>query len=111
VDEPETAATERFCGRFANLWSVQDVVRLGGRLYSLSPTVADPTDKPIELRVDSEVTLQITETVGYGAPGEKMRYDFDGDTVRSIRSGGGMTLHPYEEFRATMAERTKLTRP
>jgi hypothetical protein len=39
-----------------------------------------------------------------------MRYDFDGDTVRSI-SGGGMTLHPYQEFRATMAERIKVTRP
>ncbi|HVX47518.1 MAG TPA: serine hydrolase domain-containing protein [Mycobacteriales bacterium] len=111
ADEPETAATERFCGRFANLWSVQDVVRLGGRLHNLSPTQPDPTTNKLELRVNSEDSLKIADGPGYGAPGELMRYDFAGDTVRSIRSGGGMTLHPYEEFRAAMAGREQITRP
>lgn len=111
IDEPETAATERFCGRFANLWSVQDVVRLGDRLYDLSPTQADPTAAKLELRVRSADSVQITDAIGYGAPGELMRYDFDGDRVRSIRSGGGMTLQPYEQFRAEMTAREQLTRP
>ena len=34
-----------FCGRFANLWGVIDVVALGGRLYLLDPTADDPVGR------------------------------------------------------------------
>lgn len=110
--EPDDATdSDRFSGRFANLWSVLDVVRLGRQLYGISPANADPTDTPTKLRVESPDTLRITATAGHGAPAEAMRYDFAGDTIRSVRAGGGMTLHPYEEFRQAMGQRDRVHRP
>lgn len=113
AEHPGTApaGTQRFCGRFANLWSVLDVVCFGDEFFGFSPTAADPTDSPIRLKVEDETTLRITETVGFGAPGEALVYDFDGDTVRSLRGGGGMTLYPIEDFRRRMAGLDRVRRP
>ena len=58
------AGAERFCGRFANLWGVLDIVRLGERLYLLDPTALDPLAEPHHLRVVDEQTLLITRAPG-----------------------------------------------
>ena len=79
---------DRFCGRFANLWGVFDVVRLGDRLYLLDPTALDPLAEPHHLRVVDERTLLIARAPGYRSPGERLVYEWaDDGSVRSLRGG------------------------
>lgn len=105
ADAPD-AELDRYVGRFANLWGAMDVVRLGGRLLVLDPGADDPTKSPTRLAVTDAGTLQITETGGYGAPGESLRYTFAEDgSVRSVQGNGGMTSYPIEAFAAAMSTR------
>lgn len=94
----------RFTGRFADLWGVVDVALLGGRLYALSPSLADPTDQAVPLEVVDEHTLRVTGGSGYGWYGEPYLYDFDDDgSVRSLRGTSGHTRWPLESY--TLPER------
>jgi len=87
---------QRFVGRFANLWSVLDVVDLGDRLVGIAPTLPDPLLSPITFEVVDDDTLRVIAGSGYGALGERWRYERDDDgRVSSIRAGGGMTMWPY----------------
>ena len=84
-----------FCGRFANLWGVIDVVALGGRLYLLDPTADDPVAAPTRLAVVDDRTLRISDAPGYASPGERLVYDRHEDgRVRSVRGGSGATSLP-----------------
>ena len=56
--------------------------------------------------VEDDVTLRVTETGGYGAPGETLRYVLDAEGVRSVQGLGGMTSYPIEAFAAAMAGRS-----
>lgn len=107
--EPQDAEKlRRFEGRFANLWGITDVVNLGGRLYSLSPALQDPTSQAVELEVISDTELKVVGDEGFGGYGEVMRYTFAEDgSIERIRGGSGMTLVPIEAF--TLPK--KLTRP
>ncbi len=83
-----------YCGRFASLWGVYDIVDLGGRLYQLDPSVADPVMSPTRLEVIDEHTLRIASTPGYGSPGERITYQFaDDGSVTSVRGGSGSTAY------------------
>ena len=87
----------RFVGRFASLWGVQDVALLGGRLFALSPTVANPADDPVALEVVDDSRLRMVSGPGTGSTGELMRYDFASDgTIRSVRGGSAMTMRPFD---------------
>ena len=110
---PDAAGLDRFCGRYANLWGVLDVVRLGGKLYAVSPVAPDPTEQPTELVPAGEAALRVEETVGYAAPGEELRFEFDRDRVRAVRGPGGMTMYPFDEYAAAAAatERVGLGSP
>ncbi|WP_170131332.1 serine hydrolase domain-containing protein [Quadrisphaera granulorum] len=89
ADRP--GALERFTGRFASMWGVLDVVRLGDRLVALDP-VADVPGPSAELRVASDDALLATAAPGYAAPGEQLRYFFDDDgRAASVRASGGIT--------------------
>jgi CubicO group peptidase (beta-lactamase class C family) len=89
----------RFTGRFANLWGVIDIAVLGGRLYALDPTEADPTADPQPLEPADDSTLVVTGGSGYGAFGESYRYSFSGDgPVKSVRGSSGLLLHPIDTF-------------
>jgi CubicO group peptidase (beta-lactamase class C family) len=107
--KPELPDVGRFCGRFANLWSVLDITAIGGHLLGIRPGQADPADNPLELAIESDAVLRITASPGYSAPGETIAYDFDGETVRSIRGAGGMTFYPIEDFQRTMADRDRIS--
>lgn len=98
--QPDAApGLQRFCGRLANLWGVQDVALLGGRLMLLNPTVSDPTVACATLEVEDDTTLRITEGPGYGAVGEPMTFTFTDDgQVASVRGGGGLTWWPLADF-------------
>ncbi|AHH98371.1 serine hydrolase domain-containing protein [Kutzneria albida] len=102
---------ELYCGRFANVWGVVDINCLGGRLLALRPGAADPALLPTELAVESARTLRITEAGGYGAPGETLEFDFDGDRIRSITGMGGIVLHPLAEFAAGLGQQAEVTLP
>jgi CubicO group peptidase (beta-lactamase class C family) len=110
TDEPAGATDvdlDRFCGRFANLWGVADVVRLGDRLYQLAPTGDDPAEQPMRLTVVDDTTLRMTggEDVGFASQGELLRYTFGKDGAESVRGGNGTTGYPYDRFAAAAAER------
>ena len=78
----------RYCGRFASLWGVYDIVDLGGRLYQLDPSAIDPVASPTRLEVIDDRTLRIAATTGYGSRGERIQYDFaDDGSVVSVRAG------------------------
>jgi len=96
---PTPAGSERFTGRFASLWSVNDVALLGGRLFLMAPTVADPAEPMPELEIVDDTTLRIAGGSGYGAPGELLRYTFDADgSIQSLRGPSASTLLPLERF-------------
>ena len=80
----------------ANLWDVQDVALLDGRLFVLNPVIANPVEAPMALEVVDDTTLKMVSGPGGGSIGESMRYDFAPDgSIRSVRGGSGMTLHPF----------------
>ncbi|ADB35838.1 beta-lactamase [Kribbella flavida DSM 17836] len=89
----------RFTGRFANLWGVNDVVLLGGRLHVIDPTAADPAAGPTTLELDGDSALRVTGDSGFGGYGERYRFTFGADgRVESYRGAGGLTSRPIEHF-------------
>ena len=87
-----------------------DVVRLGGKLYALSPVVPDPTEERTELEVSGASTLKVGRTIGYGAPGEELHFQFGDDgRVESVRGPGGMTRYPFEAYVAAAARTQRVT--
>jgi len=113
-DAPDGAAETRarFCGRYASLWGVLDVADLGGRLFGLDPTVAEPTERATELRVEDDRTLRIVSTPGYGAPGESLVFAFGVDGgVLSLQGNGGQTYRPLEEYAASLSGLERVALP
>ena len=105
----DAGAVDRLCGRYANLWGVLDVVRLGAGLYAIDPSAPDPADKPLALDVTGPTTLRIGHTRGYGSAGEVLDFDLrDDGTVRSIRGFSGATSHPLEAFADAVAARDRV---
>jgi len=96
---PADVDLRRFTGRFSNLWGVQDIVVLGGRLFAIDPTEADPVEEASELEVVDERTLRISERNGYGSHGEPMVFEFDAEgNITSVRGGSGTTSRPLASF-------------
>jgi CubicO group peptidase (beta-lactamase class C family) len=97
--EPGIAGTStaRFEGRFANIWGVLDIVRLGDRLLAIAPGAVDPLDTVDELAVVDDATLRITAGDGFGSVGELVRYETDAaGNVTSIRGDSGLTMWPFD---------------
>jgi CubicO group peptidase (beta-lactamase class C family) len=87
----------RFVGRFSNLWGVQDVALLDGRLFALNPMVADPAEDRVALEVVDDSALRMVSGPGGGSIGEPMHYEFAPDgTIRSVRGESGMTMRPFQ---------------
>lgn len=95
--DPADGDLSRFEVRLANLWGVQDVVLLGGRLVVVSPASATVTASAT-LAVEDESTLRVVSGRGYGAVGETLRYTFDGDRVVSVSGPGGLTWWPLGDY-------------
>jgi CubicO group peptidase (beta-lactamase class C family) len=105
----DAATVDPLCGRYANLWGVLDIVRLGSGLFAIDPTAADPTDLPITLDVIGPTTLRLGHASGYGSSGETMEFDLtDSGRVGSIRGSSGLSWHPYEAFAAAVAGRDRV---
>jgi CubicO group peptidase (beta-lactamase class C family) len=109
VDEPAEASADRFCGRFANLWGVTDVVRLGRRLLALSPEVNDPTPTVMLLAETGPDRLTVRDCNGLAGVGEEMVYRFAPDgQVSSLQGPGGITSWPIATFAAEMSGRHRV---
>jgi CubicO group peptidase (beta-lactamase class C family) len=105
----DPATVDPLCGRYANLWGVLDIVRLGGGLYAIDPTAADPAEVPITLDVTGPSTVQIGHARGYGSSAETLEFDLGDDgRVRSIRGSSGMSWHPFDAFAAAVAARDRV---
>lgn len=92
VQEPKQL--DRYAGRFASTWGYVDIVRLGNRLFTMSPNVPDPATTAVKLEVVDENTLRIEEKAGYGSPGEYVRYVRDADGRLEKISLAGSTQYP-----------------
>lgn len=103
-DGSANALRATFCGRFATLWGVYDVVDLGGRLFQMSPAIADPTVGRTRLDVVDADTLEITETTGFASPGERLTFERDQTgAVVSVRGGSGNTAYPIDAYRSAVS--------
>jgi CubicO group peptidase (beta-lactamase class C family) len=107
--EQVDATADKYCGRFANLWGVTDVVRLGNRLVAVSPTADDPAEGVSSLTVVGADRLKVRSDNGFGGVGEQMHYTFDGPDVVSVQGPGGMTSWPIASFRGRLNGRTRIT--
>ncbi|MFZ8755999.1 serine hydrolase domain-containing protein [Microbacterium sp. HMH0099] len=90
-------------GRFASMWSVADLVDLGGALAVLHPADPDPARSAEVLEVDADGTLRMPARASFGASGEPMGVERDdaGEVV-SIRLSG-MSMWPYDRYRYALA--------
>ena len=105
----DAASVDRLCGRYANLWGVLDVVRLGAGLYAIDPTAPDPAELPLTLEVTGPTTVRLGHASGYGSSGETLAFDLgDNGKVRSLRGGSGMSWQPYDSFAAAVADRERV---
>lgn len=90
-------ATSRFCGRFASLWGVVDLVRIGDRLMLVPPSAEDPTESPTVVVPDGEDRLRVVRAGGYGGYGEQLRFSFAPDgSVESISGPSGISQLPID---------------
>ncbi|WP_181149697.1 serine hydrolase [Arthrobacter sp. MYb227] len=91
-------ALERFTGRFAALWGVQDVVLLGGKLFQIDPTSAVDAKNTVPLEFVDENTLKSVDPNGFGGYGEKVHFEFDDSGASAFRGPGGMRFVREKDF-------------
>lgn len=98
--EPAEAAVT---GRFASMWSVADLVDLGGAVAVLHPADPDPARSAEVLDVDDDGTLRLPSRASFGASGEPVSVERDaaGEVV-SIRLSG-MSMWPFERYRYALS--------
>ncbi len=84
-----------FTGTFANLSDVTCIVQLRDTLYSLKPSIEDPTSEVTELEVVESDTLRIKKT-SYGSLGESIRFirNTSGSVVEMVYAG--VTYYPVD---------------
>lgn len=109
-DERVDETADRFTGRYANLWGVTDIVRLGNRLLALSPDGEEPTPSVMVLAQTGPDQVNVRDASGLGGVGENMEFDFGPDgEVTSVRGPGGMTSWPIASLSATIARTTRVS--
>jgi hypothetical protein len=111
LDAAEPAAPDPalYTGAFRSLWGRRDVVALGGRLYGLNPTLAEPLATMDCLVVLDADTLRIADGPGYGSPGERVEYERDAaGTVVAIRGGSGSSAVRDPAFRRSLEARDRI---
>ena len=100
---------DRFCGRYASLWGVFDLVRLGRRLLLISPTADDPLDSPSVVVPDGPDQLKVVRAGGYGGYAERLAFTFAEDgTVVSVSGPSGITQWPIAAVSALVGDRDQV---
>jgi CubicO group peptidase (beta-lactamase class C family) len=90
-------------GRFASMWSVADLVDLGGATVVLHPADPDPARSAEVLDVDADGALRLPARASFGASGEPVSVERDaaGEVV-SIRLSG-MSMWPFDRYRYALS--------
>ena len=105
VSDSSSAATEGApTGRFASLWSVLDIAKLGGEVFALYPAQVDPAATAEPLRT-MEGELRTEEKAGFGATGERVHVERSEDGGVRMVVVGGMTLWPIDTYRYALKTR------
>jgi CubicO group peptidase (beta-lactamase class C family) len=96
-------ATADVTGRFASMWSVADLVDLGGAVAVLHPADPDPARSAEVLDVDADGALRLPSRASFGASGEPVSVERDeaGEVV-SIRLSG-MSMWPFDRYRYALS--------
>lgn len=97
----EAAALGRGTGRFANLWGLTDLVRLGRDLWLIDPRREDPLAGAERLVADGDA-LRLPVEPGFGAPGEPVEV-LPGDDGRPA----GIVVAGVTSWRAEDYERER----
>ncbi|MHA3701573.1 serine hydrolase domain-containing protein [Jatrophihabitans sp. YIM 134969] len=103
---PVDASADRVCGRYASLWSVVDVVRLGRRLLMVNPAADDPAAAVVALEPDGDEAFRVVRAPGYASFGERLSVTLDdAGAVRSVQGPGGITMWPVDQMAAFVEDR------
>ena len=97
---------DAFCGRWASIWGVLDVVRCGTALLGLDPEREDPTAQVVELEVLDAQRLRVREDGGFGSYGETWSLGRDDDGTPTLRAHSGATLRPLARQLAAWSDST-----
>ncbi|MGI8459465.1 MAG: serine hydrolase domain-containing protein [Propionibacteriaceae bacterium] len=101
---------DRFCGRFASLWGVIDVVRLGRRLLVISPTAEDPLADLTVVAPGGPDRLKVVHDGGYGGYAEQLAYTFGpDDAVLSVSGPAGITQVPIGVMTALVTDHDRVS--
>jgi hypothetical protein len=95
--EPVRARWKGLEGRYANLWSVRDLVGAGARLVAASPDTWQPFKQCEELEPVTKDTWRIAETSSFGSPGELVTFTRQDGAVTQARFGG-MSVWPEPQW-------------
>jgi len=87
-----------FCGRWASLWGVVDVVRAGSTLLAFDPDSADPTEFPNRFEVVDAHTLKVTKAGGFGDFAETWVLGERADGTPTLRGSSGATMVPLDRW-------------
>jgi len=86
--EPARARWKGLEGRYANLWSVRDVVGAGARLVATSPDTWQPFKQCEELEPVTRDTWRIADTSSFGSAGERVTFTRQDGVVKQARFAG-----------------------
>lgn len=86
-----------FCGRWANLFGVHDVVRCGSTLVAVDPQATDPGAATVRLDPVDDTTLRVTADGGFGGYAETWTLGRRTDGVPTLRSFSGTTMVPLKD--------------
>ncbi|WP_328292814.1 beta-lactamase family protein [Kineococcus sp. NBC_00420] len=89
---------DAFCGRWANLWGPQDVVRAGSALISFDPDTVDPAANPVTFDVLDGQTLKVVRDGGFGSFGEDWTLGRRADGTPTLRGHSGITMVPLDRY-------------
>lgn len=95
---------DRFTGRYASLWAVVDIARLGERLVLIRPDAPDPAESCEELTVVDSHTLKVKDADGFGATGERVAVEFDEAGAPARVRIAGVSHVPQEQYRRRLGE-------
>lgn len=88
----------KFQGRFMHLWSVNEIVTIGNKIFCVWPDLWNPFDEPEELKYVNGETLRVVKAHSYSSEGELVNFNFNKDgKVSSIKYTGAKML-PVREY-------------